>query len=105
MPHPPLPIVLDNGVLTERYRTQIRALADWYVAECGRAHRAPDNAGQWALAVAGLREVGFPWEEAYAGYRLGQAHLRQGHGSKTAAAAALRRATAVATRLLSLIHI
>ena len=77
----------------------LRAMADWYVAESGRAHRSPDNAAQWSLAVAGLREAGFPWEEAYAGYRLGQAHLRHGHGSKAAAASALRRATEVATRL------
>lgn len=99
VPEPPQPLLLDNGFLTERYIRQVSGLADWYVAECGRAYRHPENVQQWARAVAGLREGDLPWEEAYAGYRLGQAHLRHGHGSKTAGAAALRRATEVATRL------
>ena len=98
-PEPPLPLVLDNGFLTERYARLVRGLADWYVAECGRAHRAPDNAEQWGRAVESLTEGTLPWEASYAGYRLGQAHLRHGHGSKAAAATALRDASTVAKRL------
>jgi DNA-binding CsgD family transcriptional regulator/tetratricopeptide (TPR) repeat protein len=99
VPEPPQPLLLDNGFLTEGYLKRVAGLADWYVAECGRARRSPQNAEQWALAVAGLTDGGLPWEAAYAGYRLAQAHLRHGHGSRTPAAGALREAAAVARRL------
>ena len=67
-------------------------------AETARCHATDDEADAWRHAQEVYREVGFPWEEAYCGWRLARALIRLDAPRKDVRDA-LRAAYPVAERL------
>ncbi|HET7279348.1 MAG TPA: AAA family ATPase [Dermatophilaceae bacterium] len=99
IPEPPLPLVFDGATTQPQAASQVDAMADWYLAESGRAHRSRNNAAQWQTAAHRLAAAHLPWETAYAWYRAGEALLRQSRPDHAAAASALRTSSAIAQEL------
>ena len=67
-------------------------------AETARCHATDDEADAWRHAQEVYREIGFPWEEAYCGWRLARALIRLDAPRKDVRDA-LRAAYPVAERL------
>lgn len=94
------PRVIRDGAFFDSpfYTRQLEGLDALYAAEVARCRRSPDEADRWTAADDLLEGI-LPWEEAYAAFRAGEARLVRGQGSREEAAAMLRRAHAVASRL------
>jgi len=67
-------------------------------AETARCHATDDEAEAWRRAREVFREIRFPWEEAYCGWRLAQALVRL-NAPRKEVREALRAAYPIAQRL------
>lgn len=91
-------VIRDGAYDSPFYTRQLEGLGALYAAEVTRCRRSAEEADRWT-AAADLLEGILPWEEAYAAFRAGESRLVRGQGTREEAAAMLRRAHAVASRL------
>lgn len=91
-------VIADTGFVSPAYRSRLDALDALYRAEVARARLAPDAAHRWKVATD-LLEATCPWDAAYAACREAEAIVVSGERPRQEAAAAVRRAHALATEL------
>jgi hypothetical protein len=91
-------VVADAQPIGPVYHKQVTGMQAWYQAEVLRGRRDPAAATAWQRAAETFREVGQPWDEAYARWRAAEALMRN-RSNRGAAVAALRRAYELAVDL------
>lgn len=91
-------IIRDVALDSPFYLRQLDGLDALYAAEVCRARRAADEPDRWSEAAALLHDI-LPWDNAYAAFRAAESQLVRHRGDRDEAAAALRDAHELASRL------